>query len=136
MPFKTTTSRFPPSSDSGDVSADRPSHSPHTSLAAFQANIDAIYGEKDRARGVPSTYQWFVEEVGELARALRRGEPENLSEEFSDVLAWLATLATLAGTDLELAASRYSDGCPRCHATPCDCQRGARPSLTSLTTCE
>ncbi len=97
---------------------------PHRGLAAFQANIEAIYGAKDTARGVPLTYMWFAEEVGELARALRRDDPENLREEFSDVLAWLCTLASMSGVDMEDAAKRYSDGCPRCHTTPCSCSRG------------
>ena len=104
--------------------ADRPELAPHQGLAAFQANIDAIYGAKDAARGVPETYMWFVEEVGELGRAIRKGERENLREEVSDVLAWLTTLASLTGIDLEDAAARYSDGCPRCAATPCSCSRG------------
>ena len=97
---------------------------PHQRLRAFQANIEAIYGERDRARGLASTYMWFAEEVGELSRALRKGDPENLREEFGDALAWLVTLASMAGVDMEEAAHRYSAGCPRCGQTPCDCRRG------------
>ncbi len=97
---------------------------PHRRLHDFQRNIEAIYGERDGARGVAGTYMWFAEEVGELARAIRRGDADNLREEFSDVLAWLTTLASLTGIDLEAAAARYSDGCPRCGATPCACRRG------------
>jgi NTP pyrophosphatase (non-canonical NTP hydrolase) len=90
-------------------------------LRAFQRRIDAIYGARDAARGVDRTFVWFVEEVGELARALLRGEEANLREEFADVLAWLATLASLAGVDLETAARKYAAGCPRCRSTPCAC---------------
>ena len=97
---------------------------PHRGLRAFQAHIAATYGEKDAARGVPRTYMWFVEEVGELGRAIRRGDPANLREEVSDVLAWLTTLASLTGVDLEDAASRYTGGCPRCGQLPCACSRG------------
>jgi NTP pyrophosphatase (non-canonical NTP hydrolase) len=97
---------------------------PHRGLRAFQDNIQAVYGAKDAARGVPETYMWFVEEVGELGRAIRKGDPANLREEVSDVLAWLTTLASLTGIDLEDAASRYCSGCPRCDATPCACDRG------------
>jgi NTP pyrophosphatase (non-canonical NTP hydrolase) len=97
---------------------------PHRTLGTFQRHIEAIYGERDAARGVAGTYMWFAEEVGELARAIRRGDPANLREEFSDVLAWLATLASLAGVDLEEAAARYAGGCPRCGAIPCACRRG------------
>ncbi len=70
--------------------------------------IRARYYATDSARGAAGTFLWFSEEVGELAHALgnlERGTPDrdNLSEEFADVLAWLATLANIAGVDLEQA---------------------------------
>jgi len=97
---------------------------PHRGIRAFQEQIEAIYGERDQARGLASTHMWFVEEVGELARALRAREPQNLREEFGDVFAWLCTLASMTGVDMEEAARRYADGCPRCTGTPCACSRG------------
>ena len=36
---------------------------------------------------------WLVEEIGELAAALREGTPQELAAEFADVLAWLTTIA-------------------------------------------
>ena len=46
----------------------------------------------------------------------------NLEEEFGDVYAWLATLASLHGIDLEaVGRKKYGAGCPRCRATPCSC---------------
>jgi len=93
-------------------------------LRDFQQKIEAIYGERDRARGTASTFMWFVEEVGELARALRSRDPQNLALEVGDVLAWLSTLASMASVDLEEAAARYAAGCPRCTGNPCSCQRG------------
>ncbi|HEX9792609.1 MAG TPA: MazG nucleotide pyrophosphohydrolase domain-containing protein [Planctomycetota bacterium] len=91
-------------------------------LSDFQHWIERIYFEKDRARGTAATYMWFAEEVGELTRALRRGEAENLAEEFADVLAWLATLASIHGVDLQAAArAKYGQGCPYCRAVPCAC---------------
>jgi NTP pyrophosphatase (non-canonical NTP hydrolase) len=94
-------------------------------LRGFQRRIDAIYGARDAARGPDRTFLWFVEEVGELSRALRGGDPASLREEVADVLAWLATVASLAGVDLAAAATRYADGCPRCRATPCACTHRA-----------
>lgn len=91
------------------------------SLRGFQAGIDRLYGERDRARGIDGTFVWFVEEVGELARALKGSDAANLREEFADVLAWLTTLASLAGVDMAEAAGRYAEGCPRCHGAPCAC---------------
>ena len=91
-------------------------------IREFQELIERIYGDKDGARGTAGTFMWFSEEVGELSRALRRGQRANLEEEFADVLAWLATLASMHGVNLESAAARkYADGCPRCHHAPCAC---------------
>ncbi len=92
-------------------------------IRAFQRRIEAIYFQKDRARGLEGTFMWFTEEVGELSRALRRMDDAELKGEFADVLAWLSTLASISGVDLEEAArAKYEDGCPRCRAIPCACQ--------------
>jgi NTP pyrophosphatase (non-canonical NTP hydrolase) len=91
-------------------------------ISEFQRRIEAIYYERDSRRGLAGTHMWFCEEVGELTRALRRGEQQALAGEFADVLAWLSTLASIAGVDLEAAArAKYGEGCPRCRATPCVC---------------
>ena len=88
----------------------------------FQRRIEEIYYARDSARGLAGTHMWFCEEVGELTRALRRGEKRELEGEFADVLAWLATLASISGVDLEAAArKKYEAGCPRCKRTPCGC---------------
>jgi NTP pyrophosphatase (non-canonical NTP hydrolase) len=91
-------------------------------ISEFQRRIEAIYYERDARRGLAGTHMWFCEEVGELTRALRRGDQQALAGEFADVLAWLSTLASIAGVDLEAAArAKYGEGCPRCRATPCAC---------------
>ncbi len=92
-------------------------------LATFQATIRATYGERDRERGLDATFGWFVEEVGELSRAIRRQGHEERVHEFSDVLAWLVSLADQCDVDLATAGERYADGCPRCHELPCTCTR-------------
>ncbi len=91
-------------------------------LVELQQRMAAIFGEQDRARGVPSTVAWLTEELGELAQAVRKGTPEQQLHELGDVLAWLASLAEQLGLSLDEAAARYTDGCPRCHRTPCTCQ--------------
>lgn len=97
-------------------------------IGEFQKLIERIYFERDQRRGLAGTHMWFCEEVGELTRALRRSKPDDaqsraeLEGEFADVLAWLATLASIANVDLEaVAAKKYEAGCPRCHAAPCAC---------------
>jgi NTP pyrophosphatase (non-canonical NTP hydrolase) len=90
-------------------------------LAELQRRIEALYGTRDRARGVDGTFRWWVEEVGEVAKALRGGDPAALEHELGDALAWLASVANLAGVDLAAAVARYAGDCPRCGATPCAC---------------
>jgi NTP pyrophosphatase (non-canonical NTP hydrolase) len=93
-------------------------------LAEFQDLMRRTYLERDRRRGRDATFRRLVEEVGELARTLRHEDPGDRHEEFSDVLAWLASLANQAEVDLEAAAYRYAEGCPKCGAIPCRCQFG------------
>lgn len=90
-------------------------------LARLQEVIERTYGERDRARGVPSTVAWLAEEVGELAQAVRKGTHAQREHEFADVVAWVASLANQMDVDLTAAVERYADGCPRCGASPCTC---------------
>jgi len=92
-----------------------------TELGEFQLQMEATYGERDRARGIPATVAWLAEEVGELAKAARKGTRAEQVHEVGDVLAWLASLANQLGIPLDEAAARYVQGCPRCNSTPCAC---------------
>jgi NTP pyrophosphatase (non-canonical NTP hydrolase) len=97
-------------------------------LPQLQKLIHDIYDAKDRKRGVSGTFIWFMEEVGELASALRSGSAEEKAAEFADVLAWLVTLANAVGTDLEAAMqAKYGAGCPGCEQTPCVCDEAEKP---------
>jgi NTP pyrophosphatase (non-canonical NTP hydrolase) len=90
-------------------------------ISEFQQLMDAIYGDRDRERGLSATVAWLAEEVGELAQAVRKGDPARREHELGDVLAWLASLANQLGLSLEEAARRYASGCPCCAAIPCRC---------------
>jgi NTP pyrophosphatase (non-canonical NTP hydrolase) len=90
-------------------------------LGALQDVIEQTYGERDRARGVPSTVAWLTEELGELAQAVRKGSRDDQVHELGDVLAWVASLANQLGVDLSDAVGRYATGCPRCASIPCAC---------------
>jgi len=90
-------------------------------ISELQATLRRTYYQRDARRGRDATFRWLTEEVGELAKALRRGDQDELELEFSDVLAWLASLANLSGVDLEQAMARYADGCPKCGRSPCTC---------------
>ena len=116
---------------------------PDVSIAAFQKVIREMYFEKDDARGIPATFMWLLEEVGELSTALRETSPEeaqrippvelekrrqNLQAEFADVLAWLATIANVAEVDLGAAiADKYGSGCPGCQDFVCVCPDEEKP---------
>ncbi|MEZ5250801.1 MAG: MazG nucleotide pyrophosphohydrolase domain-containing protein [Ilumatobacteraceae bacterium] len=89
-------------------------------LATLQEVIEGTYGDRDRARGVPSTVAWLAEELGELAQAVRKGTVEQQRHEFADVLAWWHR-SQPARHRPERRHLRYAHGCPRCDAMPCGC---------------
>ncbi len=93
-------------------------------LSELQDLMRRTYLERDRRRGTDGTFRRLVEEVGELARTLRHDDRLARTEELSDVLAWLASVANLTDADLEEAAARYANGCPKCGAIPCGCDFG------------
>lgn len=101
---------------------------PSVSLGDFQQLIRRMYFDKDASRGIDGTFMWLMEEVGELAAALRSGSHEDKMEEFADVLAWLTTIANVAGVDLsEAVARKYGDGCPGCQRFACVCDDAEKP---------
>lgn len=90
-------------------------------LGRLQELMEATYGERDRERGVPASVAWLAEEVGEFAKAARKGSKEQQLEELADVLAWTASIANQLGLSMDEAVERYTAGCPKCAATPCTC---------------
>jgi NTP pyrophosphatase (non-canonical NTP hydrolase) len=98
------------------------------SIREFQHLIRDMYHDKDVARGIDGTFMWLMEEVGELATALRQETLEEQSAEFADVFAWLTTLANVAGVDLSAAIhKKYGDGCPGCGHLLCTCDDAEKP---------
>ncbi len=91
-------------------------------IAEFQDLMARTYGARDRDRGRDATVAWLAEELGELARAARKGSRDEQRHELGDVFAWLASLAGQLGLSLDEAAARYAQGCPRCGNIPCTCR--------------
>ncbi len=115
-------------SDSPSDSAGPGGRRPVVTLEGFQQLIREMYMRKDVARGVEGTFMWLMEEIGELASALRNGTLEEQSAEFADVLAWLTTIANVAGVDLTAAvAKKYGAGCPGCGQYVCVCPDAGKP---------
>lgn len=113
---------------STDQSPNQDVQAESVSLADFQLLIRRMYHEKDVARGIDGTFMWLIEEIGELAAALREGTPQECEEEFADVLAWLATIANVAEIDLCQAVMRkYGKGCPGCGLLVCACPDEEKP---------
>ena len=95
---------------------------PTFDLKAFQDHIEKTYGDKDRARGMAGTFMYLMEEIGELAEALREPEKHDLEGEFADCQAWLTSLAVIADIDLAaVTAAKYGKVCERCNCSPCVC---------------
>ncbi|MGL6227531.1 MAG: MazG nucleotide pyrophosphohydrolase domain-containing protein [Thermoguttaceae bacterium] len=98
------------------------------SFTEFQQLIRDMYFEKDEERGVDGTFMWFMEEIGELASALRNGSKEEMRGEFADVIAWLTTLANIVGIDLtDAIMEKYGSGCPGCGQFVCTCSDQEKP---------
>lgn len=99
-------------------------------VAEFQALMRTLYLRNDRRRGLARTFLWLVEEVGEVAEALK-GEPVDvvhLAEELADVVAWTCSVANVAGVDLEEALrAKYPGKCPKCGGNPCTCLEPLNP---------
>lgn len=73
------------------------------SLRSLQQSALGVYGrlEPDRA------LVWTVEELGELAQAVRRGEgPARLEEELGQLTAWTLCLANILGVDAAMGVER------------------------------
>ena len=91
-------------------------------IMEFQEMMKRLYFHRDSERGVKGTYEWLVDEVGELGEALEEEDMEAAEKEFADVTAWLASLANITGIDLERATvNKYNGKCPKCQKAPCQC---------------
>lgn len=74
------------------------------------------------SRGVEGTFIWFVEEVGELAEAIRKRDIDSIKNEVADVIAWLLSLTNVLEIDAETTfIDKYGNGCPKCRKKLCDC---------------
>ena len=117
-----------PNDPCGPPSSPRASKTDPISLAELQELIRNMYLERDVDRGVDGTFMWLIEEVGELAAALREGTHEERMAEFADVLAWLTTIANVVDVDLTEAVRRkYGAGCPGCGHLVCQCPDAGKP---------
>ncbi|HIP62996.1 MAG TPA: nucleotide pyrophosphohydrolase [Archaeoglobus profundus] len=93
------------------------------SIRDFQNLIRDLYYERDSKRGIDKTMLWIVEEIGELAEAVRKNDRKAIGEEMADVFAWLVSLANLLNIDLEEEVKKkYPGYCIKCGKKPCECK--------------
>lgn len=71
-----------------------------------------MYGAKDGARGAEGTFMWFMEEVGELAAALRGGSGRTRVGIRRRSRLACETLANIANVDLEEAMGKWEEPGP------------------------
>ncbi len=91
-------------------------------ISDFQKQIKDTYYERDCKRGKEATFLWLVEEVGELAKALRREDKKNIDEELADVIAWTMSLGNVLNIDIEeILKTKYGETCFYCNFKPCRC---------------
>ncbi len=90
-----------------------PTLPPKPTLAEFQAFIRDLVAEKAWTTDPDEIFALFVEEVGEVAKELRRswtrGRPavaEAAGEELADTFMYLLDLANAFGVDLEASVRR------------------------------
>jgi NTP pyrophosphatase (non-canonical NTP hydrolase) len=103
-------------------------------IQEFQEMMNQLYFKRDSRRGLEDTLNWLEDELGELKEALNGTDKEATEKEFADVIAWLASLANIAGIDLEKAAvNKYNNKCPKCQQSPCQCTFiKAKPNASAL----
>lgn len=65
-------------------------------IRKLQDAADKIYGRLP----ADQAFQWFIEEIGELARALRRADRANTHEELGQIFAWVLCLGNILQIDL------------------------------------
>jgi len=85
--------------------------------------IKEVFYDKDMKRGIDGTFRWMVEEIGELARAIKKEDRKKMEEEIADIFAWLCSIANLSGIDVEKSTlKKYPGVCSKCGASPCECK--------------
>ncbi|MHA1276521.1 MAG: MazG nucleotide pyrophosphohydrolase domain-containing protein [Candidatus Helarchaeota archaeon] len=99
-------------------------------IREFQNLMRELYSKRDKRRGLSKTFLWIIEEIGELAEALRtfQDNPKdpaaktNIAMEIADVIAWVVSLTNIIELDLEDALKKkYPLVCPKCGQNPCSC---------------
>ncbi len=103
------------------------------SINDFVKNLDALYGQNNRDRGIEWAFLRLVSEIHEAEHAHMFEEMPNpdysldershrLAKEFADALAWIFAISAMLEIDLGAEVrKRYGGNCHRCGQRPCKC---------------
>ena len=101
------------------------------SLKQWCDNFAALYGPRNKEKGIENVLNRLFKEVSELLSLPLKiphmkldldGIEEEFALELSDVLAWTIATANVLGLDLEKAVwDRFGNGCQKCHQPQCIC---------------
>ncbi|MFW9997256.1 MAG: MazG nucleotide pyrophosphohydrolase domain-containing protein [Candidatus Odinarchaeota archaeon] len=102
-------------------------------LYGWQLMFKKIYGNVNRVQSIEQIGFHLMEEIGEVAKEIRRSNTEELKDELADVFAWIMGLI-LKCEDLlakeilssKLLWDRYPNSCHECEANPCTCDGSHR----------
>jgi len=84
-------------------------------ISEWQDMFAQLYGKRNEALSRETLCLHIVEEVGEVARDLRKEDYVSLREDLPDVFAWLCAYCELVGINLEDAVwEKYPRVCPYC----------------------
>lgn len=101
----------------------------HWSLSRWQREMDFMYGDHNRERGISYVTGRLDDELVEVM-ALEHFAPRLKSDELrsqrilelADLTAWTLGIGNVLGIDVqEVVEERYGDGCATCSAMPCVC---------------
>ena len=68
-------------------------------ISVLQARVASLFSSVDATHGPGPIFLSLVEEIGELASAVKLGSQAKVREELADSLIWLLSLAHLYGID-------------------------------------
>ncbi len=96
------------------------------SIYKWQQMFNKIYGRSNTSQSVEQLGFHLMEEIGEVAKAMRLGNVPKLQDELADVFAWSAAIITRCQTITnetyrfdEVVWARYPYACPHCESNPC-----------------
>ena len=92
-------------------------------IEEFQQQMKEVYLNRDRLKGVDAVFTRLMEEVSELALALKNEPVRQIANEIADVIAWTLSIANLYEIDAAKALNdKYGSGCSKCDTVPCSCE--------------